>query len=138
MPAKRDREKKQLPVNKDFFLTVVLAIALGIGLYFLVANLYPGALQGLPGVVTPSNELTLKCLKASDEQIKCSWNNCELKTNGEKTELVFAKVPDYVKSVDIPTESGALLFSPTASPLGGLYTIYISCNNGKVADRVSM
>ena len=133
MPAKRTTPKKEVSLQKDFFLTVVLAIALGIGLYFLIANFYPESLQGILSGITPSTDLTLKCSKASDTQIKCSWKNCEL---GDRNELVFAKVPDYVKSVNIPTKSGTLLFSPNAGT--GQYTIYISCNNGKVADRVAM
>ena len=137
MPTKRTKEKKETIFNRNFFLTVVLAIALGVGLYFVVANFYPEALQGLPGLGGPSNELNLKCSKASDDQIKCSWENCELKTNGEKTELVFAKVPNYVKSMNVPTDVGSILFSP-AAPVQGLYTIYISCDNGKVATRVAM
>jgi len=134
MPAKRTPDKNA-NLRRDFYLTVVLAIALGTGLYFLVANFYPEALKGFGG--TPSNEPALKCSKESDTQINCNWKNCELKTGEEKTELVFAKVPDFVKSVSIPMVSGSLLYSP--NPLTqGYYTIYISCNNGKVADRVAM
>lgn len=128
MPAKKATPKKE-EFGKNIYLIIVLAIVLGIGLYIVITNLQ--SFQEPTG-------LYLECSKASGEQIKCSWKNCELYTGEEKTELVFAKVPDYVKSVEIPTVSGALLFSPSAVPLEGMYTIYISCNNGKVATRVGM
>lgn len=131
MPARRQTAKKEVQFDKNLFLIIGAAVVLGIGLYFLISNFYP---ISIPGFGTLSNDLSLACSK-EDDQIKCNWRNCEL---GDRNELVFAKVPDYVKSVEIPMESGSLLFSPNADPLKGLYTIYISCDNGKVATRVSM
>lgn len=117
MPTKNVQKPKP---KLNIFLIIGLIFIIAAGIFFVLYFL------------TPS--FSLSCSGPSS-QIKCDWKNCELKNPPDMSEIVFAKVPNYVKTVNITETSGSVILTPP-SPVSGQYTVYLSCNNGKLATRV--
>lgn len=70
--------------------------------------------------------LSLSCSMPEANQIKCSWSNCQL-NSPEKTELIIAKTPNYVQTVEAIKSTDSVAVSV---PSSGTYVITLSCLNG--------
>jgi hypothetical protein len=116
MPKKRKEIKKEIKFPKYTFLIVVLLI---LSLIFFTTSF-------------TTKQLSLNCFKKGN-LIECQWVNCRLKTQG-RSELLIAKVPDYVETKIITEVSGSVTLSP--SEIAGTYTLLLSCENKEIIQQL--